>query len=76
MVRGYDALLNPVGAFLIAASLFLITAGLIAGAFWWKSAMRRDQEMRRVWREEQEAGKAEGELESTDVASESDSQNS
>lgn len=57
MVRGYDALLNPVGAFLIAASLFLITAGLIAGAFWWKSAMRRDVEMRRAWREEAEATK-------------------
>lgn len=76
MVRGYDALLNPVGAFLIGASLFLITAGLIAGAFWWKSAMRRDQEMRKAWREQAKADQNEAAATANENASESDSQNS
>ena len=76
MVRGYDALLNPVGALLIGASLFLITAGLIAGAFWWKSAMRRDVEMRRAWREEAEAAKESVEEVRAETSSDSNPENS
>ena len=51
MERGYDKLANPVGQAMIIASLFIITAIMIAGAFAWRRGMQREAELRKEWRE-------------------------
>jgi hypothetical protein len=48
---GFDALHSPFGAFLVCASLLLITAVIMFGAFMVKLAMQREKELRARMRE-------------------------
>ncbi len=48
---GFDGLHNPLGALLVAVSLLMLTAVIIAGSFFVKAAMKREKAVRDAMRQ-------------------------